>query len=81
VSPAAPFLANGIDGVSGLAAGGSDGAEQLRFRLWGRIAREKRSAERAGRRGAWEGTCGVSRMCPDKPPSCYPPPPTIRWQR
>ena len=38
------------------------------------LAREKRSAERAGRRGPWEGTCGVSRMCPDKAPSCYPSP-------
>ena len=41
---------------------------------------EKRSAERAGRSGAWEGTCGGSRMCPDKPPSCYPTP-TLRESR
>src|SRR4029079_11268816 len=50
----------------------SECAEHLRFSR--SLAREKRSAERAGRSGAWEGTCGVSRMCPDKPPSCYPTP-------
>jgi hypothetical protein len=38
---------------------------------------EKRSAERPGGR-AWEGTCGVSRTCPDKAPSCYSWPPTRR---
>ena len=42
------------------------------LRVWRSPGCEKRSAERPGRSGPWEDTCGASRMCPDKAPSCYP---------
>ena len=76
--PASPFLRNGIAVASDGPTARSGSAEQLR--VWRSPVCEKRSAERAGRSGAWEGTCGVSRMCPDKPPSCYASHPTRRKQ-
>jgi hypothetical protein len=66
---ARPFLRNGTRVLVRWDAR-SDSAEQPR--VWRSLDCEKRSAERPGRSGPWEDTCGASRMCPYKAPSCYP---------
>src|SRR5205807_1564936 len=68
LSPIAAFLRNGT-AASGIRDARSGSAEHPAF--WRSLTCEKRSAEWAGRSGAWEDTCGGGRMCPDKPPSCY----------